>query len=200
MTGRRLVAVVALACAGCTFHMRRNAPGNIDPLVPPADAARPGVEVPGDPGERMVMLTAGGYGGGGGVLAPGGDLSGMVEVGPEVGLHFADLAQSHEKPLLFPVPHVWPDESWGVNAGLSLLTRDGEELEPSRLWAEAQRAHRFWGWAVGGGVDLETGDVGPHATAWIASYYARIGFELDGELTATMGMFVKLPATWVWSR
>jgi hypothetical protein len=194
------LAVLLAAGAGCTFHLRRDAPGHAAPLLPPAAIERQGVEAPGDPGEGVAMFTAGGYIGGGFRAAADQDARGVVEGGAEIGFHLAESDTSHEAPLLFPVPHVWPERTWGGNAGLSLVSPDGEQLQARRLFLEAQRGYRFWGLAAGYGVDLATGDHGPHATAWLASYYLRAQLDTDGGATLLIGFFLKLLTAFVWSR
>lgn len=198
----RGLALAVSMSAGCTWHLDRNAPGHIDPRRPPNSNVA--FEPPRDPGEIITNVTAGGHiGAGVGFGGPGWDGAGLAaEGGFEIGLHWGEVDQSHVKPDLLPLPHGWTETAIGVNAGVNIVSHDGEESELGTVFVEVQRRVLLvGGYAVGYGLDPGDGAHGPHVTAFFSGLYVRAGYQFDRGAALVFGMVIKLPVmTFVESR
>jgi hypothetical protein len=200
-----VVCVVALALAGCHTHREPNAPGIIDPLVPPRDVTDPQLELPDDPGERMVMLTGGVVGG-----AHGGSIEdgAAIDLALEATVSWGESESSHNdhaSRLFVPRGVIIPPRSTGVTlgwSGLRIVHHDDDSwsTRTGPLYLQAQRAWAIAGVAAGLAFDPSTGGTGPQVDAYFTFYYLRVrilfgdGWELGG------GLQIKIPQTWVWSR
>lgn len=201
MTRAAAAAAVLLLC-GCPIHFRHNAPGHIAVHELPRDPAKRKVETPADPGETVMMITAGGFGGGGGRFfqAHESGVTGFGEFGLEAGVHWACEKESHQKPDLFPfLPHPIPLRTRGVNAGASLVDDGSGELVLHDVYAEYSERNTFWGWGAGYGVSPD-GTHGPHVQAYLTYAYVRGSWHIDRGGEVTVGMFFKLPQIFTWSR
>ena len=201
----RRAVVAALLLAGCHHHRDPDAPGLIDPRVPPVHVADERLELPGDPGERMVMLTTGVLGGAfGGSVEDGA----VVDLAAEATVSWGENATSHndhEARLFLPRGVLLPSRSTGVTlgwSGLRIVTDDDgvTGVQPGPIYVEVQRAWAFAGVGGGWAIDPTSGATGPQVNAFYTFYFLRGralfggGWELGG------GMQLKIPTTWVWSR
>jgi hypothetical protein len=214
---RALVAAAAAALAACHSHLERNAPGVVDPATPPARASRT-VEPPGDPGERFVVLSPGVVVAGGGRSDPA---RGVFDAAIEVTVDLGERDTSHNDhragDRLF-VPRGWqfPPRGIGFTLGWSALRVTGrtgevdgdgdgalaEERAVSRgpLYAEA---HRFWSaGGLGGGwtVDPFAGQHGPELFGYLMIYHLRARYLIGEGYEVLVGVQLKLPHAWIWSR
>lgn len=198
-------ALLVLALAGCHFHRDTNAPGIVEPLVPPLDPASRRPEYPGDPGEHRVMLTSGVLGGAGGGSIGGG----FLELAGEVTLSYGQSNHTHNDAasnLFLPKGAVIPPTSYGLSLGFSALRFTKDKLTDDTitrigaLYVEGQRSWAFAGFGAGWAYDPETGSTGPQVHGFFAVYFARARV-LFGEGWELMGGFqLKIPTTWVWRR
>ena len=199
------LALALLSAAGCHHHRQLNAPRLVEPMVPPVDITDRELEYPGDPGEKMIVLTTGVLGGVfGGSLGP----SAVVDVAAEATVSWGENAQSHNdhaSRLFIPRGVLWLPRSTGISvgwSGLRVLTRDGgpTDLATGPIYVEAQKAWMFGGVGAGWAIDPRTGGTGPQVNAFYTFYYVRgrllfgDGWELGG------GLQIKIPNTWVWAR
>ena len=199
------LAVASLGAAACHHHRDLNAPGTIDPSVPPVELRPQQLEYPGDPGERMVVLTTG---------VVGGAYGGSIASGPvgdfaiEATVSWGESETTHNdraSRLIMPRGVLLPAQSDGVTLGWSGLRIVGDDADGTRvvtgpIYAQVQRAFLYYGGAVGLAVDPRTGGIGPQVDAFYTFCYLRgrvlfgDGWELGG------GLQIKWPTTWVWSR
>ncbi len=199
------LAGASVGVAACHHHRDLNAPGTIDPSVPPVELRAQQREYPRDPGERMLVLTTGIVGGAyGGSIASGpvGDfaLEATVSWGESDTTH-----NDRALRLFMPRGLVLPAQSDGITLGWSGLrivgaNGGGTEVVTGPLYAQLQRSRLFYGAAVGLAVDPRTSGIGPQVDAYYTFFYLRgrvlfgDGWELGG------AMQLKWPTTWVWSR
>jgi hypothetical protein len=185
-----------VALAGCVHHhLPWNAPGIIDVRTPPQPFRTGDLERPKDPGERMVAFTYGGFSGGGirwDHGSHGGGASGI-----EVSLHQGESSFSHYDDDFW----IYPQETIGVNLGATLEYGDGP-THLGAIYVEAQRMKNFLGAAAGWAYEPTSGRTGPQATVFFSDFYVRgdwlFGAYGGGEIM--LGLIVKLPVVWVWSR
>jgi hypothetical protein len=208
MTRRGSIAIVLLAAlAGCRhYHRDTNAPGLVDVRVPPSQPARGELEVPGDPGERMIVLSPG-------VVATAGGRSRAPhfagDIAAEVTLSSGESDRSHndnQAPFLFmPRGLVLPQRGHGVTLGWSALRihdhpGGGGDLTTGPLYLTLH-AFRF---AYGGGggylYDPIHHDHGAEIFGYLGLVEARARYLLDGGFEVTLGYQFKLPVSWVESR
>lgn len=197
---------LVLALAGCHFHRDVNAPGVIDPRVPPRDLTSPQPEYPGDPGEHRLMLTSGLLGGGGGGSISDG---GFVDIAGEVTLSYGQANDTHNDEadrLFIPRGAVIPPTSYGVTLGFSALRFTKDKLTDDvitrvgALYLEGQRSWAFAGVGAGWAYDPETGSTGPQVHGFFLMYFVRAR-ALFGEGAEIMGgVQFKIPTTWTWRR
>ncbi len=203
MVARAVLVVALVVLAGCPVHMKRNAPGRIDVLAPPAHPEQEVVEKPGDPGEHVVLLTYGGF------VAVGGRIGGehrfANEMGVEVGVQWGDNARSHSKgePIV-PMPEiVIPQRRRGFNIGWALGEADAldsNRLERGPIYVEYAESRFVYGWTAGYGIDPTDGSHGPHVAVNGFGYYAKAGYRTERGFEMMLGLALKLPQSWVWSR
>ncbi len=190
-----LLATAALAgCHALVVHRPRNAPGRIDLHTPPAEPARERVERPRDPGERMLVLSTGGFGGGG--YRGGGPLNGrgVYGAGVELSVLLGDSRHSHAGDDFF----VYPMRSLGLNLGWTLAEREGGGVGP--LYLELQASYALFGLGLGYAVDADDNLHGFQGTLFAGPLYARVS-SLSGRGTdIQFGAIFKLPVLFVWSR
>lgn len=197
--------IAAVASAACHYHRDLDGPGVIDPAVPPADVTRRGLEPPGDPGERMLVLTTGGLVGPfGGSVEPGA----VVDFAAEATLSWGENPTHHNDRgdrLFVPRGVLLPRRSTGVTlgwSGLRVVTHAGADSEAKTgpLYVEVQRSWLLGGLGAGWAFDPATGGTGPQVNAFYTFFFLRgrvlvgDGWELGG------GLQLKIPNTWVWSR
>ena len=191
-----LVPAVALLTlgSGCLHsHSPRNAPGHVDVHERPKELAREAPETPRDPGERMVAVTAGGYLGGG--LALASPDVGAYATGVEASVHYGENDRSHANDDFW----IYPKSSVGLNVGMTLL--DQRATKPGVGYAELQWAEDgMVGFAGGVAVDTRSGRRGPQFTGFVGPLYLRSTTLLSDGTDLEIGIMVKLPAVWVWSR
>jgi hypothetical protein len=184
--------VLQLACAHS--HARHNAPGNIDVHQPPADLASRTPEVPDDPGEQMVVISAGALGGGG--LGFGGDRDarGVYGVGLEASIGYGTRPRSHSDDDFF----ILPVESVGANIGWTGLSNEGDGVGPvyGELYYGDLPAWLAAGWAY----DIDDNKHGPQITFSMLFLYARMTHLFDLGTQVQAGLMMKLPYAFVWSR
>lgn len=188
-----------LLCAlpGCGHtHLAHNAPGHVDVMTPPAALDRRELEQPKDPGERMVVLAAGPFGGGG--VAFGGDedeARGGWAVGPELSVGYGSRERSHHEDDFV----VMPDRSLGATLGWTAVTGEGQGVGP--IYGELYY-HELITW-LGGGWAWDPDDHvhGPQLTLTTMVLYLRATHLFDGSTQIHGGLMMKLPVHgWVWSQ
>jgi hypothetical protein len=191
-----LLAVLALAgCHHLVLHRPRNAPGRSDVRTPPTEIAREGLERPDDPGERMLVLSGGGFGGGGYRGGGGRDGRGVYGAGVELSLLLGDTPRSHARDDFF----IYPVRALGLNFGWTLAEREGGGVGP--LYLELQASYLLFGVAAGYAVDADDGLHGFQGTLFMGPIYARVSAFGGGRGTdIQLGAILKLPVVWVWSR
>jgi hypothetical protein len=186
----------ALALTGC-FHtdVVRTRPGHVH-LQSPAP------EYPSDPGERYLVASFGGFAGGGAALGGPSGAAGAFALAGEASLHYGTRALSHAEDDFF----IYPPRTYGLNVGYNLVFANGSE-ESLSGYAEAQYAVQVdsllvplvggaVGWAYGG----PNAQTGPQATVFAGPFYARVTTLIEGPTDLTLGVFLKLPYSWVWAR
>lgn len=188
-------ALVICALAGCHYHRDTNAPGLVDVTIPPRDITAQELEYPGDPGERMVMVSPGVLAGGG---YPGGDFA------AEVTVNWGESERSHNdhaSRLFIPRGLLWPERGYGVTLGWSALqVREGPDARLGPAYVEVQRLVAPF--AIGGGyaIDPTDGDHGPQLHLLAMGTFLRARYLIDGGVEVYLGYQLKIPVTWVWSR
>jgi hypothetical protein len=205
----KCAALAALAIGCRHWHFERNAPGHIDVAVAPAaDAGVPDagqhrvpspspvadpVEEPRDPGEQVVFVNGGLFGGLGAAAGGTERTSFVSDVGVEASVGYGRSPHSHmdEEPFFTP----WPERYLSLNAGSGFTGGDA-----ARFYFEAQGAYRAAGLALGWTIDPEDSEHGPQGTAFFGAFYLR-GSHLGAHGTAvTLGIVVKAPLAWYWSQ
>jgi hypothetical protein len=187
--------LAAPGLAGC-FHadVVRVRPGHIDVRTPPSDPTVERSEWPRDPGERYLVLSPGGFVGGGVAFENAQTTRAAGAVGAEVGLHFGTREVSHaEDDFLF-----YPQRAYGLNVGYEALSQEG--TQPGIGYLEAQYTDTPWGAAVGWALDMARAQNGPQATFFAGPLYARMTHLDGGRTEVTAGLFFKVPYSWVWAR
>lgn len=196
MTAVRIAAIaLALAATGCPatrYHHGANAPGTVDVRVPPQRPVPDRREIPGDPGEEMLAVNVGLYGGAGPCEA-GNTCS---EGGVEIAFNRGGQNKSHSKDDLF----VYPLSGWGGSMGWSIINGVDDEVDLGPLYAEAHIYRFFYGIGGGWSFDPFAGDHGPQATGWAGPMYLRVRHQLDGGTQMVIGANIKWPFVWIWSR
>ncbi len=198
-----VAAAVAVAASGCHHHRDLNAPGVIDPMLPPAALRDRELEYPGDPGERMLMVTTGVLGG-----AMGGSTGGAVDLAGEVTVSWGENPITHNdraSRLFIPRGVLIPPRSHGVTLGWSALRvpfDDRPEANPvtGPIYLEVQRSWTFAGVGGGWAYDPRTGGTGPQVNAFYTFYFVRGRFLLGDGWELGGGLQLKIPNTWVHRR
>ena len=201
MSRALLAFALAAASAGCTIHLRRNAPGHADISTPPRDVTKRAVETPADPGETVLMLNAGGFIGGGARFfqAHADGIDGFPEMGFEAGAHWSCEKESHHKPDLFGfLPHPIALKTQGVNVGGAFTGE--EDFRLTNLYAEYARREGLWGWGAGWSADPTGGTHGPHVQFFLTYAYVRASWHFDRGAEVTAGFYFKIPQIVTWSR
>lgn len=199
------LGVLAAGSLGCgATHLPHNAPGNIDVAKPPRDLSKIAVERPADPGEYVLGWTTGALVGGGlSVPGPHAVFSGSGETS----LHFGVNPHSHQ----FDTSQLWPIVSGrfgeypfqGWSGGLNLGWTLGTNTRPANSagYAEAQLTYAgALGIAAGWALDPARSVNGPQITANLGPLYLRSTTMLDLGTSIEIGVVLKVPAVWVWSR
>lgn len=198
--------VIAALLIGCHHHRDTNAPGVVELERPPSPPNRTTLQYPGDPGERMFSISAGGLGGGGVRTSPG---DGMFDLAAEVTLSWGESDRSHNdraSRLFIPRGMLIPQRSESLTLGWSaaqiIFGDSGQptELELGPLYLEAQRARGWWGVAAGWAFDPTNRDHGPQLNGFVGVNYLRLRYLIDGGFEFALGYQLKIPTTWVWSR
>ena len=194
-----LLFALSLAGAGChgfVRHRPTNAPGVIDVMAPPREPQRTGehaVEAPGDPGEQMLVVSAGGLYGGGARFAD--DTSGHGWLTGEISVLRGVSDRSHYGDDFF----IYPQRSWGLNLGFTFLEDD--TLETGPMYVELQKSNALMSTFAGGlAFDLDDRVVGPQLSASFATLFVRGSYLWDRGVELQIGMVWKLPTMWLWSR
>lgn len=195
MTWGRYALIAALCSCACGHtHSARNAPGHIDVRKPPEAIERRGVEEPADPGEQMVVVSAGALGGGGVAFGGDQDARAAYGLGPEVSIGYGTRDRSHANDILF----IYPERSAGVNLGWTPLSGEGEGLGP--LYGELYY-HELITWLSGGWVwDPNDRAHGPQLTISTLALYVRATHLFDLGTQIQGGIALKLPYSFVSSR
>lgn len=194
----RALALLALSwltgCHALVVHRPRNAPGHADLQAPPEALARETVERPRDPGERMLVLSAGGFGGGG--YRGGGGLGGrgVYGAGVELSAFLGDSRRSHYGDDFF----VYPMRAIGLNLGWTLAEREGTGVGP--LYLELQASYAIFGLGLGYAVDADDDRHGFQGTLFAGPLYARLSSLAGRGTEIQFGAIFKLPVVFVWSR
>jgi hypothetical protein len=185
---------VALSTGCVHSHFQRDAPGHVDLSKPPTNPESRTVESPRDPGERMIVTSVGPFAGLG---VDSGDGSFASTLGAEASVHYGTTDSSHAEDDFL----VYPQRAVGLNVGGNLLTRvNGNGRGPSRGYAELQLFEIPFGIAGGWAWDPGLSKNGPQATAFMGPWYLRSTTLLGGSTDVELGIVIKLPAVWVWSR
>jgi hypothetical protein len=196
-----LAVLWLLASAGCPIHLQRNAPGNIDVRTPPREPVEGTVEEPIDPGEHVVTVGLGAFGGAGIGVRSGDRLA--AEAGVELGVYWGESDTSHHKPDLFPMPMVLTDERRGFNVGWVFYEPDADDAgrgELGPLYAEWYEGGRLWSWSAGYSYDPQDGSHGPQVTIAGLGYYGKLSARFDRGVEGIIGVVLKWPQSIVWSR
>lgn len=189
---RATTLALALPLASCTLsHSARNAPGIIDVEKRPLTEQD---REPRDPGERMIVVSYGAFGGGG-VAGGSGSTRGYYAVGPEASVVYGTNPISHRADDLF----VAPREGFGLNLGLSALTSEGTKLG-SAYGELALRADALLGANAGWAVDVNDRTSGPQLSLRFWDIYVRMTHQLDTSTSLSIGLTLHGQHTWVWSR
>jgi hypothetical protein len=188
---RRALLAPLLLCCGCFHvHLERNAPGEVDLSTPPEPGERPE-----DPGERMLVVSAGPFATGGATLGGPSSTRAVAALGVEASVQLGENERSHADDSFF----VWPMRSVGLNLGATFLGTE-RSRSAGTLYAELQASEELaalaWGWAVepGGGTS------GPQLSMSIGplllrgAYFGSAGGELG------VGLVIKGAGVWVWSQ
>lgn len=196
-----LLAALMVAPCGCAqlrFHRDTNAPGLSDVKNPPSAAQlqHDQVVAPKDPGENMLTLNPGVYGGIGGLLdAPRGQR--MIGFGGvEVTVNRGCSPRSHYKDGLF----VYPLDGNGLSLGWSFVQANDSDADVGPIYVEVSRFRLWFGAALGYAVDVGDRDHGPQASAWFGPYFVRARYLFDGGVALYFGGQLKIPMIWIWSR
>jgi hypothetical protein len=199
MKMRIFIVVIMLAShLGCTMvHLERNAPGIDEIEKPPEDIEFEALVTPQDPGEHYLLLSPGPFVGfGWGVPREGASLTEQVAFGLDLTLDYGQLENSHKEDQYF----IWSRWSVGMNFGLGGVLR---QQTGAVLWyLEAQGRYSMFGLGAGYcGQDYpEDTYHGMQITLFAgplffrSSYLFRIGAEV------LLGLAVKIPISFVWSR
>lgn len=219
MTRAALLLVTLSFLGGCRhWHRPHNAPGIVDVRTPPREIGVEQVEIPGDPGERMVAINPGismmsGFrtreGGGGGLL----------DLGAEVSLLRGESERSHNDGdrgrLFLPPGFQLPDRGVGLTLGWSAFRLvevesddpDTEEVDESREIATTGPVHlrgylfkNWFGAGAGWTLDPVTGDHGPELVGYAGVVTARTSYTRDDHFEFVLGYQMKFPLTLVESR
>jgi hypothetical protein len=191
------VVLAALLASGCRIHRDTNAPGHIDLDTPPrapAQGGDPPVEAPSDPGERMVTLNPGVFGGFGGRFARDGD-RGTGFVGVELTLNRGASSRSHNGDDFF----VYPWSGRGASLGWT-IAQFGDEASVGPIYAEVHGFKLWGGLAAGYAVDVGDRVHGPQVTAWFLTYLVRARYMVGGGFELYIGGQLKLPFVWISSQ
>ncbi|HJZ86209.1 MAG TPA: hypothetical protein VKN99_13610 [Polyangia bacterium] len=189
--------LLAAMAGGCVhWHLEHNAPGLIDVHKPPEHIAEPQPEDPEDPGERMLVLSGGGLvGGGWGAGGAAGNRS-VASAGGEISLLVGSTPFSHREDNFF----VYPLTALGLNLGWTLYDSDGTGLGPLYAELQLQDLPHLTGLAAGWAVDPDDRVHGPQATGSFGPVYVRFNYLFDRGSALTVGLVIKAPLVWVWSR
>ena len=184
-----------LALAGCgVHHSQLNAPGHVDPLMPPRQPQNRPTEEPADPGERMLTLSYGVLAGGGMAFAKNGDTSGAYGVGPELSLHAGSSDVSHAS----DDPPVLPQHALGLNMGWIALAHPGRGVGP--VYGELQLTEAPYWLAGGWAWDVDEHRHGPQGTFGLGPIYLRVSHLFDEGTSVQAGLVFKGYQTWVRSK
>lgn len=203
---RSAAALALVVVTACHYHRDTNAPGLVDLERPPSPPGRATMEYPGDPGERMVTVSSGALAGAG---ARARGVRTMFEVAAEVTVSLGESDRSHQDGVdrLFVPPGVLvPQRSVGLTLGWSVLqvvprsAGEPAEISTGPLYLELQGARGLVGLAGGWAVDPTSGDHGPQINGFLGPSFLRMRYLVDGGFELQLGLQLKLPATWVWSR
>lgn len=198
------LASLLFICVGCPacliIHSTRNAPGLVELEQPPARIAEPTLAAPKDPGEHLLVLSTGGFAGGGGRLS---SKHGVAGLGLEASLFYGRDATSHDWDT--PV-ELWirPRTGFGLNLGWTAFEHEdegGQGTGPFYLEAQVHlTAAGFAGLAAGYAVHPVSRDHGLQATLFWNFVYARVTHLWDRGTELQFGVVLKWRAAWVWSR
>ena len=204
MTAARLQSLVAamVLCCGCPIiHSTRNAPGHVQLEQPPAQPAQVALSPPRDPGENYLVLSTGGFAGGGGRLS---SKRGIAGLGLETSLYYGSDSTSHDWDT--PV-ELWlrPRLGFGINLGWTAFEHEGDGggrgIGP--LYIEAQLHHAaagFAGLALGYAWHPVSDDHGLQGTLFWNFAYVRAAHFWERGTELHFGVVLKWRAAWVWSR
>ena len=196
---RAALALLLVAVVACHRHRDTNAPGLLHVETPPPDPTSREPMIPGDPGEHMLTINPG-------ILAAGGARNsapnGFGEFGVEVTVNRGETPYSHGGDSLF----VYPLHGWGATAGWSALrlfegSAGDTDAQVGPLYAEVQAMDFPWAGGVGYAVDPLRGHHGPQVFTFLMLGYVRARYLVDSDdLEVSLGVQLKLPRVWVWSR
>jgi len=182
-----------LALAACQhWDYERNAPGHIDVATPPTAP----IEEPSDPGEHMIVLSPGGYfGGGASIDDPRGD-HGRLTGGALVSIEYGQSPRSHVEDELFGV---LPLDSFGLLVGWDAFEDDAQH-RTGPMFFDLQYRRVILGGSAGWSYDPSSGAQGPHAMAFLGPFYLGAVFTADHGSTFDLGIMIRGAFAWVWSR
>jgi hypothetical protein len=193
----RRVFASCLALFACQhWHYERNAPGHIDVALPPRDLSSQQPEEPNDPGEQLVVVAPGVYGGGGaGIGGPRGNRA-RGTAGVVTSVEYGWSGRSHFEDELFGL---LPQQSIGLAVGWNFFEDDrGQRSGP--LFLDLQYRRVILGAALGWCYDPSTGTQGPHAMAFLGPFYLDVNYLSDRGTVLDFGIMLRGALAWVWSR
>lgn len=203
---RPALTTLLLVVTACHFHRDTNAPGIVDPTTPPVEDRRM-VELPGDPGERIVYLSPGAIVSGGPSSVDTGTRAGFIFDGAiEVTLGFGEEPVSHNDNaardrLFLPPGWIFPRAGYGVTLGWSALRlADGRDATTGPLYLEAHKFDILGGAGAGWSYDPSTGNTGPELFGYFVYFHTRARWMMGEGAEILFGAQLKWPLSWVSSR
>jgi hypothetical protein len=205
MTGRiRALLFLGAVTSGCAhWDLDDPTPGFVDVATPPPVVEQRHIVPPRPAGEKMLLITAGVFGSIGFHAGEAG-VGTSSTWGGETTVHWGEREWHHTDELgAPPVPAiVYPRTSWGLTFGGSArsASRSSAASNSGNLYLEIQRNVDFGaGFAAGPVWEPQTGQVGAQMTLFATLAYLRLTV-LDLNPALQIGLMMKLPLTWVWSR
>lgn len=188
-----MVATLLLGLTACTHtDLARNAPGHVNLEGRPEHPESREPEQPEDPGERLLVLSYGGFIGGGVFVDESGDPD--FATGPEIAVDVGEREQSHFEDDFF----VLADRSLGLRLGLTAL--DAKIEPPGPGYAELAFTEHLFRVGAGWSVDVDDERHGPQATLAMGPLYLRANHQFTYGTAVHLGLMLQGSHAWVWSR
>jgi hypothetical protein len=180
---------------GCVVtHWDLNAPGHIDVATPPRAIETRQTETPEDPGERLLVVSAGPFAAGGISFGTDSGLQTSGTLGAELSVQMGTEQTSHRDDFL-----LYPEKALGMNVGWVAPTG---LRATSALYFEGQVWYRpvglAGGWLIAPGGPSR--DQGPQLTGFVGPFFLRGNVSLAGQVSIQLGVILKFAGVWVWSQ